>query len=94
MPRRLPEKTKNAPRKLRRRGSQRRFRSSKPLFVAAPVKVNQEIEVIINDIGSKGDGIAKMEGYMIFVPRCRIGERVKVRIRSVSEKFAVGEKVA
>jgi predicted RNA-binding protein with TRAM domain len=31
---------------------------------------------------------------MIFVPRSKIGERVKVRIRSVSEKFAVAEKIA
>jgi predicted RNA-binding protein with TRAM domain len=94
MPRRLPEKTKNAPRKPRRYGSQSRFRPSRPFFQSKPVKENQDIEVVIDDIGSKGDGIAKIQGYMIFVPRSKIGERVKVRIRSVGEKFAVAERIA
>jgi predicted RNA-binding protein with TRAM domain len=58
------------------------------------VKENQEVEVVIDDIGSRGDGIAKMQGYLIFVPGSKIGERAKVRIRSVSGKFAVAERVA
>jgi len=94
MPRRLPEKTKNAPRKPRRFGSKSRFRSSRPFFPMAPVKENQEIEVVIDDIGSRGDGIARIQSYMIFVPRSKIGERVRVRILSVREKFAVAEKIA
>jgi predicted RNA-binding protein with TRAM domain len=58
------------------------------------VKENQEIEVIIDDIGSRGDGVARIEGYLIFVPRSKIGERVRVKIRSVGEKFALAEKLA
>jgi predicted RNA-binding protein with TRAM domain len=57
------------------------------------VKENQEIELVIDDIGSRGDGIARIEGYLIFVPGCKIGERIKVRIKSVSEKFALAERV-
>lgn len=94
MPRRLPEKTKNAPRKPRRFGSQSRYRTSRPFLQSGPVKENQEIEVVIDDIGSRGDGIAKIEGYLIFVPRSKIGERVRVKIRSVGEKFALAEKLA
>lgn len=94
MPRRLPEKTKNSQKKPRRYGSKRRYRPSKPFFRTAPVRENQEIEVVIDDIGSRGDGIARIQGYLIFVPRSRIGERIKVRIRSVGEKFAVAEKIA
>jgi predicted RNA-binding protein with TRAM domain len=60
----------------------------------APVKENQEIEVVIDDIGSRGDGIARIQNYLIFVPRSKIGERVKVRILAVREKFAVAEKIA
>ena len=93
MPRRLPEKTKNAPRKLRRFGSLSRFRSSRPFSQSLPVKENQELEVIIDDIGSRGDGIAKLQGFLIFVPRSKIGERVRVRVVSVSGKFAVAEKL-
>ena len=93
MPRRLPEKTKNAPRKPRRYGSSRRFRPGRPLFQASPVKENQELEVIIDDIGSRGDGIAKIQSFLIFIPNSKIGERVKVRILSVGGKFAVAEKI-
>jgi replication factor A1 len=93
MPRRLPDKTKNAPRKPRRFGSQSRYRPSRPFLQTRPVKENQEIEVVIDDIGSRGDGIARIEGYLIFVPGCKIGERIKVKIRSVSEKFALAERV-
>jgi len=94
MPRRLPEKTKNAPRKPRRFGSQRRYSPSRPFLQSRPVKENQEIEVVIDDIGSRGDGIARIEGYLIFVPRGKIGERVTVKIRSVGEKFALAERLA
>ena len=55
------------------------------------VKENQEIEVAIDDIGSRGDGVARIQGHLMFAPRNRIGERVRVRIRSVSEKFRLTE---
>jgi predicted RNA-binding protein with TRAM domain len=93
MPRRLPEKTKNAPTKPRRFGSRSRFRPSRPFVQSFPVKENQELEVVIDDIGSRGDGIAKIQSFLIFVPKSKIGERVKVRIISVSGKFAVAERV-
>jgi predicted RNA-binding protein with TRAM domain len=93
MSRRLPEKTENAPRKPRRFGSQTRFRPSRPFSHLRPVKENQEIEVAIDDVGGKDDGVARIQGYLIFVPRSKIGERVRVRIRNVSGKFALAERV-
>jgi predicted RNA-binding protein with TRAM domain len=93
MPRRLPEKTRNALRKPRRYGSRSRFRPSRPFLSAAPVKENEELEVVIADIGSRGDGIARIQSYMIFVPKSKIGERIKVRVLSAYEKFAVAEKM-
>jgi predicted RNA-binding protein with TRAM domain len=93
MPRRLPEKTKNIQRKPRRFGI-RRFNPGRPLFQTMPVKENEELEVVIDDIGSRGDGIARIQGYLIFVPNSKIGERVKVRILSVGGKFAVAERIS
>jgi len=58
-----------------------------------PVKENQELEVVIDDIGSRGDGIARIQGFMIFVRNGKMGERAKVKILSVTEKFAVAEKI-
>jgi predicted RNA-binding protein with TRAM domain len=57
------------------------------------VRENQELEVVIDDIGSRGDGIAKMQSFLIFVPRSKIGERVRVKIVSVAGKFAVAERI-
>ena len=94
MPRRLPQKTRNAKRKLRRRGSKRRYRPSKPFLQKAPIWRGQQLEVVIDDIGSRGDGIARMHNYMIFVPGGKVGERVTVKIVSVGGKFAVAEKIA
>jgi len=93
MPRRLPERTRDLQRKPRKYGSQMRFRSSRPIFTMKPVKENQELEVVIDDIGSRGDGIARIQGFMIFVRNGKMGERAKVKILSVTEKFAVAEKI-
>ena len=68
MPRRLPEKTKNAPRKPRRFGSQSRFRPSTSFLQLRPVKENEEIQVVIDDIGSRGDGVARIQGYSYSFP--------------------------
>jgi len=94
MPRRLPEKTRNAKVKLRRRGSKRRYRPSKPFLQKAPIWRGQQLEVVIDDIGSRGDGIARMHNYMIFVPGGKVGERITVKIVSVGGKFAVAERIA
>lgn len=93
MPRRLPEKTRSAKRKLRRRGSKRRYRPSKPFLQKAPIWRGQQLEVVIDDIGSKGDGIARMHNYMIFVSGGKVGERITVKIVSVGGKFAVAERI-
>ena len=40
---------------------------------------------------SKGDGIAKKDGFVIFVKGARQGDTVKVRITDVRERFSTGE---
>ncbi|MEM1990878.1 MAG: TRAM domain-containing protein [Candidatus Bathyarchaeia archaeon] len=91
MPRRLPQKTKNIERKPR--FSSQRFFDPGSFFQRTPVKVNDELEVVIDDIGSRGDGIARISGYMIFVPKARVGERVKVRIITVNGNYAIAERI-
>ncbi len=49
----------------------------------APVKVGDEIDVKIEAVGEKGDGIAKQEGFVLFVPNTKEGDEVKVRITKV-----------
>ena len=57
----------------------------------APVNVGDEVEVNIEAVGEKGDGIAKIKGFVIFVPGAKQGENVKVRITKVLRKVGFGE---
>jgi translation initiation factor 2 subunit 2 len=47
-------------------------------------------EVMIQDIGKKGDGIAKMDKYIIYIPGTAKGAVVKVMIEKVSGTIAFG----
>ena len=58
-----------------------------------PVSEGDEETVIIEAIGKKGDGIAKIDRYTIFVPNTNVGEEVKVKITKVLPKYAFAEKI-
>lgn len=62
--------------------------------VEKPVKVGEEHQVTIDAVGSRGDGIAKISNFVIFVPGGQASQTVKVRITSVRERFATAEIVA
>ncbi|MEM0475457.1 MAG: TRAM domain-containing protein [Candidatus Norongarragalinales archaeon] len=62
-------------------------------FRAQPVKEGEEYDVQITDVSRRGDGIAKIQGFIIFVAGSVQGEACRVRIKSVARKFAVGEKL-
>ena len=59
----------------------------------APVELGKEYEAEIEDISRRGDGIAKIEGFIIFVPNAKKGEHVKFKITRVGSRFAVAELV-
>lgn len=56
-----------------------------------PVKVGDMVDVTIEAIAAKGDGIAKIDGFVIFVKGAQQGSTVKVRITDVRNRFAIGE---
>ena len=58
-----------------------------------PIKENEEYNVKIEGIGEKGDGIAKITGYTIFVPDTKEGDEVKIKINRVLPRFAFAEVV-
>ena len=91
MPRKLPEKARRPGRKSRRFGKQVLYLSSP---FSAPVKEGQKIDVLIDDIGSSGDGIARIRNFPIFVPKTRVGERLRVRIVKVERRFAIAERLS
>ena len=60
---------------------------------AVPVEVGKEYDVEIQDIAREGDGIARVEGFVIFVPEAKVGDKVKIQIDRVMRRFAIGHKV-
>jgi len=72
----------------------RRFGSNRPRFnLKKPVEVDKEYEAEIEDVSRRGEGIAKIEGFIIFVPNTKKGEHVKFKITRVGNRFAIGELV-
>ena len=56
-----------------------------------PVETGKEYDVSITEISRKGDGIARVEGFVIFVKDGKAGQNAKVRITQVGQRFASAE---
>ncbi|HAB97379.1 MAG TPA: 23S rRNA (uracil-5-)-methyltransferase RumA, partial [Enterococcus sp.] len=52
-----------------------------------PVKKNQELEVDILDLSHEGNGIAKVDGYLLFIENTLPNERALVKVLKVGNKF-------
>jgi predicted RNA-binding protein with TRAM domain len=62
-------------------------------FVPKPVDVGKEYEVDIQEVSRRGEGIARIEGLVIFVPNAKQGEHVKIKVTRISRRFAEAEVV-
>src|SRR4029078_6637643 len=58
-----------------------------------PVEMGKEYEVEIYERSGRGDGIARVQGFVIFVAGAKAGQKTKIRITSVGDRFAKGEVV-
>lgn len=67
-------------------------RGDKRKRMSAPINGKDILSVTIEAIGKKGDGIAKHKGFTIFVPKTEKGQKIKVRITRVLQRFAFAEK--
>ena len=59
----------------------------------APVNIGDTHDVKIESKGKGGDGIARIQGFVVFVPGTNPGDEVKVRISAVQRRFATAEVV-
>ena len=57
----------------------------------SPVKVGEELDVTIEAVGEKGDGIAKKKGFVLFVPGVKQGDNVRIKITKVFKKMGFAE---
>lgn len=60
---------------------------------SSPINVGDEHDVKIEDVGRDGDGIARIEGFVVFVTGAKVGDEVKIKINSTKRNFAFAEVV-
>src|SRR5271163_625774 len=63
-------------------------------FRPKPVEVGKEYDVTISDTSRRGEGIAKIDGFVIFVAGAKQGQSAKIKITRVTDRFATGEVVS
>lgn len=59
----------------------------------APLEEGEEYDVKIEDVGKEGDGITRINGFVVFVPDTKAGDEVRVKIVSVRRRFGFAEKI-
>ena len=52
-----------------------------------PVEVGKEYDVQVTERSDRGDGIARIQGFIIFVKNGKVGDKVKVKVTSVGNRF-------
>lgn len=57
----------------------------------APVEEGDELDLVCEGVGSKGDGVCKHEGFVVIVPGATEGNAYRVRITKVMGSFSFGE---
>jgi len=62
-------------------------------FGPKPVETGKEYEVQITETSRQGDGIARVQGFVIFVKNGKVGQKAKIKITNVGARFATGEVV-
>lgn len=62
-------------------------------YLPVPVEADERLAVEIVDVGDEGDGIAKIDGYTLFVPNGNHGETVEVQIDERKPNYAFAELV-
>ena len=60
-------------------------------FGPKPVEAGKEYDVQITEISRKGDGIARIQGFVIFVKDGKVGQNAKIRVVQVGNRFATAE---
>lgn len=57
------------------------------------MEVNDKIKVEIEDLSYDGLGVAKVDGYILFVDGCLVGEKALVEITELGKKYGFAKKI-
>jgi predicted RNA-binding protein with TRAM domain len=58
-----------------------------------PVESGKEYDVQVTEISRKGDGVARVQGFIVFVKGGRVGQKARVRVTHVGDRFATAETI-
>ena len=56
----------------------------------APIQKNDYIDVVFEDLTHEGSGVAKIDGYPIFVPYGLPGEKAKIKVTKLNKGYGFG----
>jgi predicted RNA-binding protein with TRAM domain len=56
-----------------------------------PVEEGKTYQIRIEGLGKEGDGVGRVNGFVVIVPSAREGQTYSVRITKVARKVAFGE---
>ena len=59
----------------------------------SPVNEGDEYDVKIEDTGRDGDGICRIDGFVIFVSGAKVCDEVKIRINTTRRNFGFADVV-
>lgn len=60
-------------------------------YSEVPVKEGQKVKVKIEAIGEKGDGISRVNGFVIIVPKTNLGEELFIEITAIRGRVGFGK---
>ena len=58
------------------------------------MEAGKEYDVTISEVSQRGDGIARIQGFVIFVTGAKAGERLKIKVTDVGNRFAKAQVVS
>jgi predicted RNA-binding protein with TRAM domain len=58
------------------------------LLVQSPVEVGKEYDVDITEINRQGDGIARVQGFVVFVQNGKVGSNIKINVTQIGDRSA------
>lgn len=73
------------------RGGRRFERGRGRSFPPKPVELGKEYDVEVKEVSRRGDGVARIQGLVTFIPNAKPGDHVKVKITRISRRFAEAE---
>ncbi len=69
-------------------GNRGGFGGGRPPMGPKPVEVGKEYDVEVTELSRRGDGVAKVQGFVIFVQGAKVGQKVKIKVDRVGPRFA------